>query len=271
MNELVLEEERLFFWLVTGQSIRSIRQLIEIVPTLTDEQYWYHVNEYKCDFYNWIKDVFNEPEIAELIKSSKTRDEFQEKLYLYLLEEKKRQQSKVKEKFDQAEKVVLEKDSARFAEYHVRQAREKERVADEFDAAAKRFDERKNVSVLPKIISRLDALRERERELRAFITETRKEGHDPFFSMLLLRRFAAKAEYAKLSESDQDINKAEQVLNEVEHELEEAVMAKFVDARKEVAILVDILKAKETKQAGAAGKSAGSAGTSLRSSSGVSA
>jgi hypothetical protein len=76
MNETVLEDPSKYFWLVTGTPIRSIIQLIEAVPEITDEQFNYHVNDQKNDFYNWITGVFGDDEVAAAIKDVKTKQEF---------------------------------------------------------------------------------------------------------------------------------------------------------------------------------------------------
>ncbi len=245
MNDEVLTEPRLYFRLVTGQEIRSIRQLIEIVPTLEEEQYRHHVNEWKNDFYNWITGVFQDAEVADLIRSCGTRDEFQEKLFEYLLEEKRKAQKKVKETFRETQKEVFKRDPTRFKQFREQESRHQERVSDQFAEAAQRFAETRKESVLPQTIHKLDAMQERLKELRQYITATRKEGNDPLLAELALRVFTAKMNYARLTQEEGDFDRVETILNEAEKELEEVVMTKRVDAVKEVELLVKIAQEKE--------------------------
>lgn len=256
MNETILEEPSLYFWLVNGQGVRSIRQLIEQVPELTEEQFQYHVNEEKNDFYNWITDVFHDEEIANLIKQCKTRDDFQEKMYAYLLAEK--QQEKVEATFTKAQKE-LKKDPTKFKEF--RQSRNEEHLSDQMGEAAEKITESQQMSVLPKRITRLDAMEERLEELNDFIAEMHKEGRDVTLPRLVLKKFKPKMEFARLSQEEGDFDRVEHVLDEAEKELEDVVMSKVIDVKKDVELLSLSEKkpvAKDAKQAPVAAPSSSS-------------
>lgn len=248
MNETVLEDETKYFWLVNGQVIRSIRQLIEKVPELTDEEFNYHVNDQKNDFFNWIMGIFEDHEVADLIKSIKTRDEFQEQMYNYLLADKQKKKDFVEMSFHEARKKMFMKNPEKFTQFKNQESQREEVMTERFDTTAKRLKEKTAESVLPKTITRIEALDVREKELREYITETRKEGRDPLLAEMVLRRFKAKADYAKVTQDEKDFDRAEMVIDEAEHELEGAVMAKMVDAKKEIELLVSFALAKEKKE-----------------------
>ncbi len=64
-----------YFSLCTGGLIKDIKELAFALDYLSDEELNHHVNESKNDFSNWLKDVFEEHEIAEEISEiSKTGD-----------------------------------------------------------------------------------------------------------------------------------------------------------------------------------------------------
>jgi hypothetical protein len=59
--------EHQHFYFVNGERVKNVKELAEIMDRLEQEVFDYHVNAEKNDFYNWIKDVFNDVELAEKI------------------------------------------------------------------------------------------------------------------------------------------------------------------------------------------------------------
>jgi len=59
-----LPEERHFFF-VNGERVKNVKELAEIMDHIEQEVFDYHVNEERNDFYNWIKHVFDDIELAE--------------------------------------------------------------------------------------------------------------------------------------------------------------------------------------------------------------
>lgn len=55
------------FYFVNGERVKNVKELAEIMDRLEQEVFDYHVNAQKNDFYNWVKDVFNDLELAEKI------------------------------------------------------------------------------------------------------------------------------------------------------------------------------------------------------------
>lgn len=69
-------EERVFV-LSSGQQIVSLHQLALELDSISDDVFYYHVNDSKNDFYNWIKEVFEELELAEELLNIRNKSDFQ--------------------------------------------------------------------------------------------------------------------------------------------------------------------------------------------------
>jgi len=57
--------EHQHFYFVNGHRAKNVKELAEVMDRLEQEVFDYHVNENRNDFYNWVKDVFNDLELAE--------------------------------------------------------------------------------------------------------------------------------------------------------------------------------------------------------------
>src|SRR3989338_9425681 len=64
-----------YFLLRNGRLIRGISELADILKTIDNETFVHHVNESRNDFSTWIRDVFNEPLLADRISGLKSREE----------------------------------------------------------------------------------------------------------------------------------------------------------------------------------------------------
>lgn len=64
-----------FFYCADGSVLRSIQELENKLRTIGSEAYAHHANESKNDFHNWIRDVFQEQELASQILAAKTQAE----------------------------------------------------------------------------------------------------------------------------------------------------------------------------------------------------
>lgn len=61
------------FRLYSGTSIHSLPGLQHALLTMTDATFSHHCNDHKNDFSTWIADVFNEPQLAEQLRTKKTK------------------------------------------------------------------------------------------------------------------------------------------------------------------------------------------------------
>jgi len=68
-----LSEDTHAFVLSDGHKIRSISQLITLLPTISDETFNSHVNPNKNDFAQWIDAVFNDGALADIVRKCSTR------------------------------------------------------------------------------------------------------------------------------------------------------------------------------------------------------
>ncbi|MEM2121384.1 MAG: DUF5752 family protein [Candidatus Woesearchaeota archaeon] len=75
MNNIlkVVEGKDSFF--IDGKAIKSLQELVEELNIMDDDTFKKYVNEEKNDFANWIRDVFQETELANKIFSIKERKE----------------------------------------------------------------------------------------------------------------------------------------------------------------------------------------------------
>jgi len=63
------------FILSTGQKIKDIEELKESLKNMNDETFNHHVNSDKNDFATWVRDVFQEYELAHKIRAVTSREE----------------------------------------------------------------------------------------------------------------------------------------------------------------------------------------------------
>jgi hypothetical protein len=65
-----------YFKLIDGSEIKNLMELADALHNMSDDVFYYHVNEQRNDFSNWIKDVFKHEKLAnEILKSNKPETE----------------------------------------------------------------------------------------------------------------------------------------------------------------------------------------------------
>ena len=69
--------EQHHFHVADGMKLENLMQLMEYLEKMSDEIYKCHANESKNDFSSWVNDVFEEPELAENLKTSSTKENVQ--------------------------------------------------------------------------------------------------------------------------------------------------------------------------------------------------
>lgn len=74
-----------YFVLHDGRTIKGIKELADIMDNINDEIFYYHVNDQKNDFSNWIRDVFNEITLAENIQDMRNKIDVQLEIYKHLM------------------------------------------------------------------------------------------------------------------------------------------------------------------------------------------
>jgi hypothetical protein len=76
-----------YFVLSDGRKIKNVKELAEEMGKMEDAVFFHHVTDERNDFAQWIKDVFDETELAEQISHIKNKHELQKKIYEYILKE----------------------------------------------------------------------------------------------------------------------------------------------------------------------------------------
>ena len=78
-----------YFYLCDGRVLKDLIELSECLETMNNDVFYYHVNDSKNDFANWIRGVFERQELADEIMSIREPRQFQVVILKHLA--KKRQ------------------------------------------------------------------------------------------------------------------------------------------------------------------------------------
>lgn len=65
------------FVLKDGKQLNSLYEMVMAMESMNKDVYGHHVNESKNDFASWIKDVYQEPELAENVSKAQNKTEAQ--------------------------------------------------------------------------------------------------------------------------------------------------------------------------------------------------
>ncbi len=63
------------FYTVNGKILRNLSDLLIYLETIDDFEYNHHVTEQKNDFFNWVKDIVLDLELAYALRSAKIKEE----------------------------------------------------------------------------------------------------------------------------------------------------------------------------------------------------
>lgn len=74
-----------YFLFCDGHPVRNVTQLAEKLEHIQEEVFNHHVTEDRNDFVNWIKDVFEEVELAEEIAGLKHKDHIRLAIYKHVV------------------------------------------------------------------------------------------------------------------------------------------------------------------------------------------
>lgn len=75
------------FILASGKEIKNIKELIKALDEMEEHIFQHHVNWERNDFYNWVKDVFEDFELAEKILHARDKRDMQLALYKELVKD----------------------------------------------------------------------------------------------------------------------------------------------------------------------------------------
>ena len=74
-----------YFRVIDGSEIKNLLELAHSIEKMSDDSFYYHVNENKNDFSSWVKDVFNQEELANEISKKNGRLETQAAILKFLV------------------------------------------------------------------------------------------------------------------------------------------------------------------------------------------
>lgn len=60
------------FWACTGQIAKNLKEMADILNTMSKEVFVYHANIEKNDFAKWIAEVFGEEKLAKEVSKAKS-------------------------------------------------------------------------------------------------------------------------------------------------------------------------------------------------------
>jgi hypothetical protein len=73
-----------YFILANGQPVKNVAELAAILDQLEDHVFHHHVSANRNDFQNWVKDVFEDLELAKKIVGSKDKKHLQLVIYRHI-------------------------------------------------------------------------------------------------------------------------------------------------------------------------------------------
>ncbi|MBN1367088.1 MAG: hypothetical protein JW967_04105 [Dehalococcoidales bacterium] len=65
--------EEHIFWCYGGTTFRDLKEMAEGLVAMSDDVFAYHVNSEKNDFYNWVRDVIEDNELANALLRAASR------------------------------------------------------------------------------------------------------------------------------------------------------------------------------------------------------
>ena len=74
----------LYFKLLPGEELRNVKELAEALEKMSEEVFRHHVNAERNDFANWIRDVFYDVELAELMEHQRTKEGMRITIYKHV-------------------------------------------------------------------------------------------------------------------------------------------------------------------------------------------
>lgn len=60
-------------WIINGNIVKSLRELLKQLKRMNDDVFRYHVNKDRNDFYKWVKEIIGDFPLARGVKKAKNR------------------------------------------------------------------------------------------------------------------------------------------------------------------------------------------------------
>lgn len=75
------------FVLKDGRVLKDLIELSHAIEHMSDDVFSHHVNAFKNDFRNWVRDVFGKKELAAELEKAKTRSDIQIAVLKHIVKE----------------------------------------------------------------------------------------------------------------------------------------------------------------------------------------
>lgn len=79
-NKKILHKEippEKYFLVIDGSTIKNIEELADAFDRMSDDVFFYHVNEFKNDFSTWVKDVVEDNEFGDELRLARNPERAQ--------------------------------------------------------------------------------------------------------------------------------------------------------------------------------------------------
>jgi len=74
-----------YFILYDGEPVKNVKELADTLERIRDDIFYHHVNDEKHDFANWVRDVFEDDELATELKPLQNKDHVRIAIYRHLV------------------------------------------------------------------------------------------------------------------------------------------------------------------------------------------
>ncbi|MEM4259763.1 MAG: hypothetical protein QXG00_00845 [Candidatus Woesearchaeota archaeon] len=210
-----------YFYLCNGDVLRSIEELYDYVSIMPDFVFYHHVSKERNDFYNWIKDVFQDIGLANQIKEIINKDDFVE-----FFKNKKANSQNIKQIAELMEKLnetKINKEERKIIKEYKENSSKKlneDKIYDPKDQENKRI-----------IINNLNNQIEISKKE---ISDLRKKGKDVFLCQIYFDIIKAKQKIAELSLDDRDIDLLRELNDKLKQEIEYSKKNEEINIRNEI-------------------------------------
>ena len=78
------------FYLIDGRRLDTLLHVVDALETMSEDIFRHHVNDMRNDFATWINDVYNEKELADMLKNCFDRRSTQVTILRHMVEKLKK-------------------------------------------------------------------------------------------------------------------------------------------------------------------------------------
>ena len=79
-----------YFKLIDGSELKNVLDLANALPTMSDDVFYSHANGGKNDFSNWVRDIYEDHELADRLSKCNGPSETELTVLRHLLYQKKK-------------------------------------------------------------------------------------------------------------------------------------------------------------------------------------